>query len=319
MREEYFGLGFHFFDRVDLEAIHDATLEVMADVGVNVYGKEAHEILTGAGCTITDGNSLHFPKNLVNDAIASSPASYLMAGREEKFDAYQKPGKVTYTNFGTGIHIEDPFTGELRNTTKADLALAAKVCDAIDEVDQFTIAIAALDVPEASKGLHEAEAVFNNTSKHFGHDLDNGRDAAYFIRMAELVAGGKEALKERPICSMGTCPISPLELHQDSTELIITACRAGIPIDILSMAMTGGTSPVTIPGTMVVTNAEILAGIVLGQLVHKGNPMMYGTSTTMMDMKHMVSPVGAPEHAMFGAAVAELGQFYQIPTDAGGT
>ncbi|MEG1497249.1 MAG: trimethylamine methyltransferase family protein, partial [Clostridiales bacterium] len=152
MVQEYFGLGFHFFEKEDLEAIHDATLEVMMDVGINVYGKEAHELLIDAGCKITEENRIHFPAQLVNDAITSAPSEFLMAGRESKFDALQKPGKVTYTNFGTGIMIDDPFTGEWRKTTKHDLALAARVCDAVDEVDTFTIAIAAQDVPEAIKG-----------------------------------------------------------------------------------------------------------------------------------------------------------------------
>ncbi len=317
MKEDFFGLGFHFFSHEDLAAIHDATLEVMGEVGIRVGGEKAREIYAGAGCEIAD-DMVRFPAQLVNDAIDSSPAEFLMAGRDPQHDAWQRVNKVTYTNFGTGIMIDDPITGEWRKTTKEDLGLVARVADAIPEVDQFTIAVAAQDVPEAVKELHEAEAVFQNTAKHFGHDVADGWSAEYFIRMAALVAGGKESLRERPIVSMGTCPNSPLELHEASTQIIIAGAEAGLPLDILSMAMTGGTSPVTLPGTLVVTNAEILSGIVLAQLVRKGNPMIYGSSTTMMDMKHTTSPVGAPEHAMIGAAVAELGHFYQIPTDTGG-
>ena len=94
------------------------------------------------------------------------------------------------------------------------------------------------------------------------------------------MAGGRDKLRERPIVSLGTCPNSPLELHDYSTEIIIECARAGLPCDILSMAMAGGTSPVTLAGTLVVTNAEILGGIVLAQLVQKGAPVIYGSSTT---------------------------------------
>ena len=85
------------------------------------------------------------------------------------------------------------------------------------------------------------------------------------------------------------------------------------------MGLCGGTTPATLAGTLVTTNAEILAGIVLAQLVNKGNPILYGTSTTIMDMKTITSPVGAPEHAMCGAAVGQIGHYYGIPTNVGGT
>lgn len=320
MLEEYFGNHFQLLSPDDLNAIHDATLEIMAEVGVRICGEEAQAILAAAGCHVDKHTDIvKFPAAPVEAAIDSAPAEFLMAARDPNHDAMQKVNKVTYTNFGTGIIIDDPFTGERRKTTKADLGLVARVCDAVPEVDQFTIAVTAQDVPEAVKELHEAEIVFQNTGKHFGHDVADGWTARKFIEMAALVAGGKERLRERPIACLGMCPNSPLEIHRGAAEVIIEGAKAGLPVDILSMAMTGGTSPVTIPGTLVVTNAEILAGITLAQLTHKGNPVIYGTSTTMMDMQHMTSPVGAPEHAMFGAAIAQMGLHYGIPTDCGGT
>jgi trimethylamine--corrinoid protein Co-methyltransferase len=88
---------------------------------------------------------------------------------------------------------------------------------------------------------------------------------------------------------------------------------------VLSMGLCGGTTPITLAGTILTTNCEILSGIILGQLVSKGTPMMYGSSTSIMDLKKITSPVGAPEHAMIGAAVSQLGRYYGIPTDVGGT
>lgn len=100
---------------------------------------------------------------------------------------------------------------------------------------------------------------------------------------------------------------------------MIEASLAGVPMLILSMGLAGGTTPATIAGTLVVTNAEILAGIVLTQIVNKHTPVIYGSSTTIMDMQRATSPVGAPEHAMFGAAVGQIGHYYGIPTYVGGT
>jgi trimethylamine--corrinoid protein Co-methyltransferase len=137
--------------------------------------------------------------------------------------------------------------------------------------------------------------------------------------MAAAIQGGYDKLRERPIVSMGACPNSPLEINENETSIIKLSAEHGLPIDILSMGLCGGTTPATLAGTMVTTNAEILGGIVLAQLINKGNPILYGSSTTIMDMKTITSPVGAPEHAMFSSAVGQLGHYYGIPTNVGGT
>ncbi len=314
------GIGFSILSHKDIEAIHEATLQVLEEVGIKVFGNEALEIYGGAGCDVDkSSNMVKIPRQLVEDAIESAPGKVLMAGRDPSKDVILEGERVTFTNFGTGTMMLDLETGELRSSGKQDLADTARICDAIDEVDTFTIAVTAQDVPEISRELHEAEAVLNNTVKHFAHDTSDAESTRLVVEMGAAIVGGKKKLRERPVISLGTCPNSPLELHINNTEVIIETARAGIPLDILSMAMAGGTSPVTLPGTLVVTNAEILGGIVLAQIVRKGTPVIYGSSTTILDLLYTTTPVGAPEHGMIGAAVAQIGQFYNIPTDVGGT
>ena len=112
-------------------------------------------------------------------------------------------------------------------------------------------------------------------------------------------------MRERPIITMGACPNSPLEINENETSIIILSARHGLPIDILSMGLCGGTTPATLAGTLVATNAEILGGIVLSQIINKGNPILYGSSL-IMDMLSATSPVGAPS-MLFGSAVGQIG------------
>jgi len=305
----------------DIETLHEATLNLMEDYGVCVFGQEAQEILSSAGCEINKETSqVKFPRNIVNGCISSAPAEYVMCARDPAKDVkIGGDGQVAITTFGTGVAIVDLFTGERRDTMLQDLRDITRFADAVDEVDTITTPIAAQDVTEEIKDLYEGEALLANTSKHIGHDTEGGVNTKRFIRMAAAVAGGMDKLRERPIISMGACPNSPLEVHESAAEQIIEAARAGIPMDVLSMGMSGGTTPVTLAGTLLTTNCEVLAGIILGQLTIKGAPMMYGTSTTIMDMRLASSPVGAPEHGMIGAAVAQIGKYYGIPTDVGGT
>jgi trimethylamine--corrinoid protein Co-methyltransferase len=136
--------------------------------------------------------------------------------------------------------------------------------------------------------------------------------------MAAEIAGGEDALRERPILYSGVCPVSPLKLPRDATEVIIESSRWWIPDNILSMAMAGGSSPVTLAGTLVTHNAEVLGGIVLAQLTERGCPVMYGSSTTAMDLKLAAASVGSPEIAVISAAVAQMARRYLIPSFVAG-
>jgi len=92
-----------------------------------------------------------------------------------------------------------------------------------------------------------------------------------------------------------------------------------MPCNVLSEALSGGTAPVTEAGTLIVHNAEVLGGITLSQLVKKGSPVIYGSSTTILDLSFVNAPVGAPELGLLSAAVAKLGQYYNLPTYVAGT
>ena len=128
------------------------------------------------------------------------------------------------------------------------------------------------------------------------------------------ISGGEEQFRERPIYSSITCPISPLQLVPESTDMIMECARLGVPITIISMALAGGTTPVTLAGTLVTHNCEALAALVLSQATVKGAPVVYGSSTSIMDLKFTTSPVGCPELGMINAAVAKLAQFYGLPS-----
>lgn len=313
-------LGYSVLKESDLLAIHEATLQVLWKTGIRISSKRAQDIFAGAGCDVNyEDGMVKIPYQVVIDAINSAPKQVLLAARDPQHDIFLEGKKVVFKNFATGVKVIDPYTQGYRDSTKEDLGNIARFCDAIDEVDFFTLAVSAQDISPQVRDLHEAEVVLTNTTKHFSHDTHSVENTKRFLEMAAVIAGGREALQERPIVSLGTCPVTPLELHEECTDIIIEGALAGVPVNILSMGLAGATAPVTMAGTLVVTNAEVLSGIVLAQLVNKGAPVIYGTSNTIMDLLHTTSPVGAPEHAMFSAAVGHIGHYYNIPTDVGGT
>ena len=309
------GFGLSVFSDDELYAIHCATLDVMSNCGLKVYGKEAQDIFDGAGAVVDrQSNMVRIPPYLVEDAIRSAPATILLAGRNPKNDFILEANRVGFTNFGEGVSIIDLYTKEHRSTLKKDTGNVARVCDALEAIDVHERSVAAHDVVAAVAPVHHADAIMNNTSKHFFQGVGNLENLRLVVEMCAAVAGGKDKLKERPIFSCITCPVSPLQLISESTELIIECARLGIPINILSMALAGATAPVTLAGTLVTHNAEVLGGIVLSQLTCKGAPVIYGSSTSIMDLKYTTTPVGCPELGMINAAVAKLAQYYLLPS-----
>ena len=118
--------------------------------------------------------------------------------------------------------------------------------------------------------------------------------------------------------TFNTCPVSPLKLVKDCCEIIMAGAQAGVGVNVLSMGMSGGSTPVHLAGTLVVYNAEVLSGLVLNQLVSRGAPFVYGSSTTAMDLRMATASVGTPECAAINAAVARLARYYALPSFVAG-
>ena len=314
-RRRFGALSLDVFSEDDLVDIHQATLEVLGDAGVFVEEAEARRVLTAGGCQVDEETrTVRIPAYVVEAAIRSAPSTLLLAGRDPANDFIMGPGRVGFTNFGEGIKIVDLETGELREPTKQDVADSARVVDALPDIDVYERAIGAHEVPQEVVQLHNAEVAFANTSKHIFMGPGNGVLLRRIVDMGAAVAGGMAAFLRRPLISFNTCPVSPLKLVQDTCEIIMGAARTGTAVNILSMAMAGGSSPVTLAGTMVQHNAEVLAGVTLSQLTKEGAPVVYGSSTTAMDLRLAAASVGSPECALISAGVACLARFYLLPS-----
>ena len=320
-RETADGEGFSLacLCKSDLDAIHFSTLEILQQTGVRVESDEAMDIFKEGGASVNrEKKRVKIPPHLVEDAVHTAPSTILLAGRNSTYDVTVKSGKTHFTNFGEALMVMDPATGEWRDSTKQDVADITLVCDALSEVDVVWRPCDAKDTPTEVSSAHEMEVILANTSKHIVHGPGSGNLMKKDIEMGALVSGGAEALKERPIFSSVVCPSSPLTLGKNCCDVIVESARMGVPCIVLSMTLAGATSPVTLAGTLIDHNAEVLSGIVLHQLTSKGAPVVYGSSTTIFDLKTATTPVGAPELGMISAAVGKLADYYLLPTVVAG-
>ena len=289
------GFSLNAFTDDEFRDIHLATLEVLEQTGVFTDDREAMEIFAAGGATVDrDTGMVRIAPRIVEAAIDSSPERVFTAGRSPKDDIMLDAGRVGFTTFGEGLKIADLETGEMRAPTKQDVADTARLADYLSELDTYEIAVGAQDMPLSR---WETETILD---------------------IAAAAVGGREAQRRRPIVMIGVCPVSPLKLPKECSEAIVSAARAGVPCLVLSMAMSGGSAPVSLAGTLVAHNAEVLAGITLAQLTSPGTPMLYGSSTTAMDLRLAAASVGSPECGVISAAVAAIARQYRLPSYVAG-
>ena len=306
------GFSLNMYTRDELDAIHLATLEVLGEAGVFVQMTEARQVFAAAGARVYDDGLVKIPPRLVEEAIRTTPSTLTLAGRVPERDIVIGGGRVSFTNFGEGICIIDPDTDELRSTTKRDLITLTRLLDYLDVIGVVERAVGSQDRPAPMQAIHNYEAMINNTTKHCFLGPENGRNVEIILQMAAQAAGG--GLDGRCPVSFITCPVSPLRLVEDCCEIIMASARGGATVCILSMAMAGGSSPVHLAGTLVNHNAEILAGLTLAQLTRPGAKVIYGSSSTAMNLKAATAVVGTPELGMINASVAALARYYLLPS-----
>ncbi len=320
------GVSLELFTEDDLRAIHYATTDVLLNPGIQVSDAEARSILKEGGCLVDEKTHVvKIPEFVVNRALRDCPSKFTLWGRDKKKNVKQEhKGKVNWTCFGTGVQMckyLGPGKYETVDSTGTDLADTAKLCDWAENINYFSLSVSAREYAgQGAQDVHETLIPLMNTTKHFHHIDPVGENVEYYQQIATAYYGGDdEEARKKPIFSTLLCPTSPLELGDNACQVIIKGARFGTPVNVLSMAMAGGSSSVHLAGTLVTHNAEVLSGIVLAQLVKPGAPVWYGSSTTTFDLKKGTAPVGSPELGLISASVAKLGQYYGLPTFVAGS
>jgi len=306
----------------DAKRIAEAALDVLERSGVAAYSDTAYRALTQAGGEGDDESRIvRLPRSMVEDAVASNPSSVTLHSRDGEFDCVLEKNRVHYGTGGTAIYVLDPDTGERRPSRTEDVILNARLIDALENVHLFTINVFPNDVEDkdhidATRFFH----ALDNTTKHVMGGIYTMAGCRRVIEMAEMIAGGPEALRERPFVSFITLIISPFKIDKDYGEMMCYLASEGLPVVVPTEPICGTTSPVTLASNVLTHIAETLAGITLVQSVRKGAPGICGSVGSITDLRTMDHLGGPVERGMIHAAVSQMAQYFEIPLySTGGT
>lgn len=303
----------------DVQRVHEATLAVIENTGVRFPSARALDIWEEHGAAVDrDSHTVKAPAELIETALRKAPPEYVLAARAQDQDLPLDGNHVYVGTDGCGVEVIDLYTGERRSSRLQDVADIALMADYMTEIAFHWVAVSAQDRPEVTRGLHELHAIFDNSTKHVQTEsIYTEQEAQAAVEMASAVAGGSEALRQRPLLSIMQCTAPPLGQDGGSIDAALVAAEAGLPVGFMTMTSCGSTAPVTLAGNLVVGNAEVISALALIQLAYPGAPVFYAAAQTAMDLRSGGYTGGGPEDFLFGAATNVLADFYDIPLSMG--
>lgn len=300
----------------DVEKIHEASCEILENVGILVHSETARRIYVEHGCLLEgDEGLVKFPRSVVEEYRRQFVPTFTFKGRDPENDRTIPGDRPVVVTASSAPNVIDSGTGRERRATSSDIANIAHLINELPGYDVFSISTLADDAPEGYFSLARFYPALKNCTKPIRGNTPNMEDLNKVLELGRLVAGGEGAYQERPIITHHCCPvISPLTMDVDSTESLIYLVEHGLPIYGTIVPNAGLTAPMTLIGNLALGNAEFLATATLMQMIRSGTPLIYAVLSTVADMRSGAYTPGAIETGLMQMAHSQMAQYYQVPS-----
>jgi trimethylamine--corrinoid protein Co-methyltransferase len=308
-----------FLSERDREFVHEKALWVLEAVGIAFNSEKALEALEDVGAGLDrPGLRATIPRAAVEQALAMAPRRLRLAARDPAHDLIIDDESPLYcTTDGEASLVMDDATGEIHEATLDDLALYFTLFDALPEIDFIWTSLTSRQLDPAKAGMDADLLALSSTTKHVqsvvAHDP---AEVPVLVEMLETIAGAP--LTDRPIYSSLSCPLSPLQFEGAKLDASLELARRGVPVSIVPVPQLGTTGPMSVLGTAVVAMAELLAAVVLYQVVAPGCQLCSCVGAAVGDMRTGNYLCGTPEVGLLDAMCIEMARSYGLPTMGSG-
>ena len=295
----------------EVEAIHQATLRILSEVGIFLTHPEARQMLIEANCTLQDSR-VRIPADLVEWAVAQCPSQVTVYSRTGE-PLTLGDGNLHWHNLGGARDFYDPVSGKIRPAYVKDVQDSTRLLDALKNVNSITPFFTPQDVPGELMSLAMYRHTLPFTTKPVqGPGVSNAAEVRYAVAMAVVLGAPREVL------TLGISPVSPLFFPDNMVSAVLETAKAGVPLTPLPCPTSGTTAPMSIAGAVTQQNAEVLATIVLAQLVNPGLPIVYCGRLAMMEPRTGASIWGGVELGLASATTVQIGHRYNLPVNVYG-
>ncbi len=305
----------NLLSQADIERIVGEACTILSKTGVLVENEEAKRLLREGGAIEQAGRFL-LDEKMARRAVSTAPSRILMYNRDREIAMDLGGDRVHFDPGSAAIHIFDAGLGKRREVKTQDAVNLARLVDGLPYYAAQSTALAPSEVPKEIADRYRLYLVLNNSRKPVVTGTFRKDGFAPMRNMLEAVRGSAEELRRLPLAIFDCCPSPPLKWSDLTCQALIDCARSGIPAELVSMPLTGATSPVTLREAIVQHCAESLSGIVIHQMAHPGSPIIYGGSPAALDMRYGTTPMGAIETMMIDVGYAQVGKHLGLPTHA---
>lgn len=306
-----------FLDGKFIRKVIDEALSVLEKCGVFVENNDALALFSETGMKVEEPfQRVYITPNLIQDSLSSSPSSIRFFDRSGEKEFIVGGDSVHFDPGSAAVSILDHNTQEERKALTEDLVNFVRLTDALSHIHFQSTGLISSDVPEIISDSYRLYIALQFSAKPIVTGTFRVEGFRPMKEMLAAVRGGEKELSKKPLAIFDACPSPPLKWSNLTAQSLVDSAKAGIPSELISMGMTGATSPVTIAGTLVQHVAENLSGVVITQLARKGAPVIFGGSPSSFDMRKGTTPMGAIETMLIDCAYAQIGKHLNLPTHA---
>jgi trimethylamine--corrinoid protein Co-methyltransferase len=306
-----------FLSLSDLDLIHTQTMRLLSEVGVVMPVAEAVGIFKKHGIRV-DGQRVHLDEARLMQAIANAPSEFTIHARDPQRSVVVGGDRHVFAPGYGAPFIMEP-DGTARPGTLRDYENLTRLADALPNMElSGHMLVEPSDVLPTLAYLFTLRASMVNSSKPFMGSVRGAPGAHAALDMAGILFGDQASISECPVMISLINTLSPLGFANEALEALMEYAHRRQPLLVSAYPNAGVSGPVTIAGTLVVGNAEILTGIVLTQLISPGTPVAYGGTGSVADMRTASVTNGSPESAIFTVCTAQLARYYGLPSRSGG-
>ena len=308
---------YEFMTKPQVEQIHEASMRILSKVGIDFRYAPALKVLKKGGARVY-GERVFFPVPLVEEHIRKAPSEFTLFARASDFDVVIGGNQMVFVP-GYGANFITDLDNGRREGSLKDFENLVKLTHASPNQDICSgMVIEPNNIPHEIRHAQMLYTAIKYSAKPFMGSTMGVKGARDSVQMASILFGSGDQLTKKPRMISILCSLTPLMYDERMLGAMIEYARAGQPQLISSLAIAGATSPVTLAGTLALQNAEVLAGIVLTQMIREGTPVIFGGASTSADMHSGTLSVGSPEMALNTAATAQMARFYGLPARSGG-
>lgn len=292
--------------------IHEYSLKILFSTGIRVDSSEARKIFRKTGTAIEKNNRIFLSRELIDWAIKTTPSDFTLYNRSGKVAFDIGANHLDKTRFGIGVtntHYQEPGSGKVIKFLRKHMEISTRLGDVLPNFDVISTIGIPSDVSSDISDLYGALDMYVNTGKPLIILVLKDNTISKVFDLLEHLHGN---ISGKPFVLPYINPVTPLILNDSTVEKMIATIQRGLPVIFSNYSMYGATTPYSSAGTIALLNAELVAGLVLSQLIKEGTNVVAGSLPAGFDMSTMISTY-TPQSFLMNIACAEMMEYYRIP------